>query len=93
MVKRKASINAIQYVRNLPKERTIAKRFSQDISPSSVGFECKGTIKFADVQENGDFFSRFAGYRTFMRAMGYWVKGGHLAIDPIVKVAESLTNH
>ena len=37
---------------------------------------CKGTTKFADVQENGDFFSRFAGYRTFMRAMGYWVKGG-----------------
>ena len=35
---------------NLPKERTFAKRFSQDIFPSSVGFECKGTIKFADVQ-------------------------------------------
>ena len=45
-VKRKASINAIQYVRNLPKERTIAKRFSQDISPSSVNFDCKGTKLF-----------------------------------------------
>ena len=31
-------------------ERPIAKRFSQDIFPSSVGFGCKGTIKFADVQ-------------------------------------------
>ena len=46
----KASINAIQYVRNLPK-KTIAKRFSQDIFPSSVGIGCKGTTKFADVQE------------------------------------------
>ena len=35
---------------NLPKERTFAKRFSQDIFPSSVGFGCKGTTKFADVQ-------------------------------------------
>ena len=31
-------------------ERTFAKRFSQDIFPSSVGFGCKGTTKFADVQ-------------------------------------------
>ena len=31
-------------------ERPIAKRFSQDIFPSSVGFGCKGTTKFADVQ-------------------------------------------
>ena len=44
-------------------------------TPSSVGIDCKGTTKIADVQENGDFFSRFAGDRTFMRAMGYWVKG------------------
>ena len=51
VVKRKASINAIQYVRNLPKERPFAKRFSQDIFPSSVGFGCKGSEKFADVQE------------------------------------------
>ena len=35
---------------NLPKERTFAKRFSQDIFPSSVGFECKGTTKFAFLQ-------------------------------------------
>ena len=34
----------------LPQERTFAKRFSQDIFPSSVGFECKGTTKFADLQ-------------------------------------------
>ena len=32
-------------------ERPIAKRFSQDIFPSSVGIGCKGTTKFADVQE------------------------------------------
>lgn len=44
--------------------------------PFAPSLRCKGTIKFADVQENGDFFSRFAGYRTFMRAIGYWVKGG-----------------
>ena len=31
-------------------ERTIAKRFSQDIFPSSVGIGGKGTEKFADVQ-------------------------------------------
>ena len=31
-------------------ERTFAKRFSQDIFPSSVGFGCKGTEKFASVQ-------------------------------------------
>ena len=31
-------------------ERPFAKRFSQDISPSSVGIDCKGTTKFADVQ-------------------------------------------
>ena len=43
--------------------------------PFAPSLRCKGTIKFADVQENGDFFSRFAGDRTFMRAMGYWVKG------------------
>ena len=35
---------------NLPKERTFAKRFSQDIFPSSVGFDCKGTTKFAFLQ-------------------------------------------
>ena len=32
-------------------ERTFAKRFSQDIFPSSVGIGDKGTTKFADVQE------------------------------------------
>ena len=31
--------------------KTFAKRFSQDIFPSSVGIGCKGTTKFADVQE------------------------------------------
>ena len=31
-------------------ERTIAKRFSRDIFPSSVGIGCKGSEKFADVQ-------------------------------------------
>ena len=31
-------------------ERSIAKRFSQDIFPSSVGFGCKGSEKFAIVQ-------------------------------------------
>ena len=45
-----SAINAIQYVRNLPLERPFAKRFSQDIFPPSVGFGCKGTTKFADVQ-------------------------------------------
>ena len=30
--------------------KTFAKRFSQDIFPSSVGIDCKGTTKFADVQ-------------------------------------------
>ena len=31
-------------------ERTFAKRFSQDIFPSSVGIGCKGSEKFAIVQ-------------------------------------------
>ena len=31
-------------------ERTIAKRFSQDIFPSSAGFDRKGSEKFAIVQ-------------------------------------------
>ena len=35
---------------NLPKERTFTKRFSQDIFPSSVGFGCKGSEKFAFLQ-------------------------------------------
>ena len=35
--------------------RNLAKRFSQDIFPSSVGIGCKGTIKFADVQEKSHF--------------------------------------
>ena len=50
VTKRKASINATQYVRNLPKERTFAKHFSQDIFPSSVGIDCKGNTFFAYKQ-------------------------------------------
>ena len=48
--KTQSAINAIQYVRNLPLERPFAKRFSQDIFPSSVGFGDKGSEKFASVQ-------------------------------------------
>ena len=40
-------------------ERTIAKRFSQDISPSSVGIGCKGTTIFADMQEKSHFGAIF----------------------------------
>ena len=50
VTKRKASINATQYVRNLPKERTFAKHFPQDIFPSSVGINCKGNTFFAYMQ-------------------------------------------
>ncbi len=54
-----SAINAIQYVRNLPK-KTFAKRFSQDIFPSSVGIGCKGTENLRDVQENSTFFVIFS---------------------------------
>ena len=37
---------------NLPKERTFAKRFSQDIFPSSVGIGDKVTNLFLHKQEN-----------------------------------------
>ena len=37
-------------------ERPIAKRFSQDIFPSNVGFDCKGTKKNAYAQVLCDFF-------------------------------------
>ena len=37
-------------------ERPIAKRFSQDIFPSSVGIGCKGTKKNAYAQVLCDFF-------------------------------------
>ena len=57
VTKRKASINATQYVRNLPKERTFAKHFSQDIFPSSVGIDCKGTKKNVYVQEKFTFIA------------------------------------
>ena len=46
-------------------ERPIAERFSQDIFPSGVGFGCKGSEKFAGVQEKSHFLVFFcsAGYR------------------------------
>ena len=50
LINAKRNKRYIKYVKNLPKERTFAKRFSQDIFPPSVGFGCKGTIKCADVQ-------------------------------------------
>ena len=40
-VKYKTSINAIQYVRNLPLEAFVTKHFSQNISPSSVDSSAK----------------------------------------------------
>ena len=43
IVKCKASINAISICPKPTQERTFAKRFSQDIFPSSVGFDCKIT--------------------------------------------------
>ena len=54
-VKRKASINAIQYVRNLPIERTIAKRFSQDIFPSSVDSTAK-VVNYFELSKKSCFF-------------------------------------
>ena len=45
-------------------ERTNAKRFSQDIFPPSVGFGCKGTTKFADVQIlSGKSFRSFKSFK------------------------------
>ena len=48
--KTQSAINAIKICQKPTQERTFAKRFSQDISPSSVGFDCKGTEKFAHLQ-------------------------------------------
>ena len=48
--KTQSAINAISICPKPTQERPIAKRFSQDIFPSSVGFECKGSEKFADMQ-------------------------------------------
>ena len=59
VTKRKASINATQYVRNLPKERTFAKHFSQDIFPLAQVCDCKGTKKNVYVQENDKKTERF----------------------------------
>ena len=42
-------------------ERTFAKRFSQDIFPSSVGFGDKGTENLRDVQEKVHFGVIFLG--------------------------------
>ena len=39
--------------------KTFAKRFSQDIFPSSVGIDCKGTELFWIEQENSDFLVNF----------------------------------
>ena len=39
--------------------KTFAKRFSQDIFPSSVGIGDKGTTKFADMQEKSHFGAIF----------------------------------
>ena len=39
--------------------KTFAKRFSQDIFPSSVGIGCKGTTIFADMQEKSHFGAIF----------------------------------
>ena len=61
-VRRKASINAISICQKPTQERTFAKRFSQDIFLSSAGFDCKGTIKFADVQEKSHFNAIFLVY-------------------------------
>ena len=51
--------------------KTFAKHFSQGIFPSSVGIGCKGTTKFADLQEKSHFSAIFysAGYR---RAQDKW---------------------
>ena len=40
-------------------ERTIAKRLSQDIFPSSVGIGGKGSEKFASVQEKSHLSAIF----------------------------------
>ena len=48
----------------LPKptqERPIAKRFSRDIFPYSVGFCCKGNEKFVIVQEKSHISVIFLG--------------------------------
>ena len=50
VTKHKASINAILICPKPTPKRTIAKHFSQDIFPSSVGIGCKGSEKFASVQ-------------------------------------------
>ena len=48
-VKRKASINAIQYVRNLARKIHCETLFTGH-TPSSVGIGGKGSEKFASVQ-------------------------------------------
>jgi len=42
-----------------PPKKTFAKRFSQDIFPSSVGIVGKGTTIFADMQEKSHFGAIF----------------------------------
>ena len=39
-----------------PRKTHCEKRFSQDIFPSNVGFDCKGTKKIAYAQVLCDFF-------------------------------------
>ena len=41
-------------------ERPIAKRFSQDIFPSSVGIEDKGSENLRDEQEKSEKFAFFS---------------------------------
>ena len=48
--KTKSAINAILICPKPTQERPIAQRFSQDIFPSSVGINRKGSEKFAIVQ-------------------------------------------
>ena len=47
--KTQSAINAIQYVRNLPRKNHCETLFAGH-TPSSVGFGCKGSEKFAIVQ-------------------------------------------
>ena len=47
-------------------ERAIAKRFSQDIFPSSVGFGCKGTKNIVHTQVLFNF--------EFISAERYYIK-------------------
>ncbi len=46
-----------------PSKKPLRNAFRRTYFPSSVGFDCKGTTKFADVQEKSYFLVFFYSER------------------------------